>query len=166
PRYQLLLPEQEQDAAVADVLALRRELAQVARAAVHGLLATQARGGVGVGPRGHLGEQAHVAVRQIRADEALLPHGRGDLPHALQVGQVQPLLRRPAGACEREEAGPLHLGRSHHEGDRLTLAVRASLVHLDLVFARTASAVDDANGRLLAEVLPPTGGLLAVLAPV
>src|SRR5207245_4002850 len=85
---------------------------------------------------------------------------------ALQVGQVPPLLRRPAGARERQEAGPLHFGGSHHEGDRLALAVRASLVHLDLVFARAAGAVDDAKGHLLAEVLPATGGLLEVLAPV
>src|SRR5262249_50716611 len=76
-RHEVVLAEPDDDALVADVLALRGQLDDVRGGAVDRLLAAQARGGVVLGPRDHLLEEVQVVVAQVGADEALAAGARG-----------------------------------------------------------------------------------------
>src|SRR5581483_12362849 len=144
PRHDVLAPEPEADLLVADVLTLRSELDRVRRGAVDRLLALEARARVGLAPGHHLVDQVEVVVAEVGAHEALVPRLRGDLPDALQLGQVEPLVGGPALVRVGEEAGPLHLGGGEEEADRLLLvAALLPLVQLELADALAAALVDD-----------------------
>ena len=105
-------------------------------------------------------------VRQVRPDEALVPRARRDLPDALQLGQVQPLVRRPSLVRVGEERRSLHLGGRQEEENRLLLVARlAAIVELELPDPLAAPAADPER-QLLVAVVPVTGGVVERLSPV
>src|SRR5437762_2732844 len=77
------LPSSPLEIALADGLALGRELDRVGRRAADGLVAPELRGGIGLRPGRHLLDEVQVVIAEIRADEALVPCPRGDLADAL-----------------------------------------------------------------------------------
>src|SRR5581483_4380873 len=149
------------------VLALRPELDHVGRRAVDRLLPAQARPRVRLRPARHLLDEVEVVVAEVRPHEALAPRPGGDLPHALELREVEPLVRRAALVVEGEEARPLHLRRGEEEDDRLALvAGKAPLVDLELAHALAAPFVDDGELHALVTVVPVLGPVLERLPPV
>src|SRR3989442_10022016 len=163
-RHQVVAPEPDHDLLVADVLALRGLLDRPGGRAVDRLLSAQARARVGLGPGRHLLDQVEIVVAEIGAHEALVAGARGDLAHALQLGQVEPLVGGPALVGEGEEGRSLHLRGGEEEEDGLLLVARlAAVEELDLAHA-LAAAPDDGELHLLVAVVPVARGVVEGLA--
>src|SRR5438046_3586727 len=166
-RYQVVAPEPDDDLLVADVLALRSLLDRVGGRAVDRRLAARGRARVGLRPGRHLLDQVEIVVAEIGAHEALVAGARGDLAHALELGQVEPLVGGPPLVGEGEEARALHLGGGEEEEDRLLLvAGLAAVEELDLAHALPAAAVEDGELHLLVAVIPVARGVVEGLAAV
>ena len=166
-RNEILGSEPENDATVADVLALGRELDRVGRRAADGLVAPELRGGIGLRPGRHLLDEVQVVIAEIRADEALVPCPRGDLADALQLGEVEPLVGRVTLVREGEEPGALHLGGREEEEDRLPLvAGLPALVDFELPHPLAAPPVEDAELHVLMAIVPVLRGVLERLPAV
>ena len=163
-RHEVLVPEPDDDLLVADVLAPGRELDHVGRRPVDRLVAAQARARVLLRPRGHLLDQVQVVIAEIRPHEALVAGAGGDLPHALELGEIEPLIGRAPLVHEGEEAGALHLGGGEEEADRLLLVTR--IVHLHLAQPLPAPPVDDRQLQLLVAIVPVPRGVVERLPPI
>src|SRR6185503_15420958 len=100
-------------------------------------------------------------------DEALLAGVRRDLAHALELGQVKPLVGGLPLVGEREKGRALHLGRRREEHDRFPLVARIALLgQLELARPDAASLVEDAEGELLLAIAPVPLAVVERLAPI
>src|SRR5262249_43758686 len=159
--------EPEDDLLVLDVRPLRHELDDMRRHSVDRLLAPQARARVLVGPRRHLLDDVEVLVAEVGTHEALGPAARRDLPRALQLRQVEPLLRWLTLARVGEKRGALHLRRTLEEHDRLPLTVgEPALVEHQLALSLAAVAVADGHLEMLLPVRPLARRVVERLAAI
>src|SRR5262249_38670036 len=166
-RHQIVATEPEDDLLVLDVRPLRHELDHVRRHSVDALLTPQARACVLVGPRRHLLDDVEVLVAEVRPHEALGTAARRDLARALQLRQVEPLLRRLSLARVGEERGALHLRRALEEDDRLALAVgEPALVEHQLALSLAPVAVADGHLEMLLAVRPFARRVVECLAAI
>ena len=159
--------EPENDALVADVFAMRFELDHAGLCTVDPIFAAEMRARVGFGPGPHLLDQVEVVVAEIAAHEALVPRTRRDLPYALELGKVEPLLGRPPLMRVREKTRSFDLSGREKEQNRLLLVVQiASIAYLEFPRSLAALTVYDAHRHVLVARFPVADRVLESFAPI